>query len=74
MIIGKQLRIFGFMVGNLRAKYTEEFYSTLEPLVASGDIKHKEDQTKGLENGGEAILSVQSGANKGKAIVVVATE
>ena len=73
-IIGKQLHIHGFLTGLLKGKYEEEFYSTFPARVASGEIKHKEYLVSGLENAGQAILDVQTGANFGKCVVVVAEE
>ncbi|PPR00556.1 hypothetical protein CVT26_009888 [Gymnopilus dilepis] len=68
-IIGKSLTFHGFVVGRLTAKWDAEFYKTIPPLVASGQIKHKEHVFNGLESAGAAILAVQKGENKGKAIV-----
>ena len=73
-IIGKQLHIHGFVVGSLRPKYQEEFYSTFPARVASGEIKYKEYLVSGLENAGQAILDVQTGVNFGKCTVIVAEE
>nr|GAT44612.1 predicted protein [Mycena chlorophos] len=42
--------------------------------LATGEIKYIEDITRGLENAGEVILSVQKGRNMGKAVVIVADE
>jgi len=58
----------------LEPKYEEEFYKVIPPKLASGEIKYLEDVTKGLENAGHAILSVQAGTNKGKSVVWVADE
>ncbi|KAH9935958.1 NAD(P)-binding protein [Epithele typhae] len=73
-IVGKQLHIHGFIVGYLGPKYDEEFYSTVPARVASGEIKYKEHVYKGLEGASQAIVDVQSGANFGKAVIVVAEQ
>lgn len=74
MIVGKSLRLSGFLVGHLHYKYKEEFYRTMPKLLASGKIKFREDITKGLENGGDALLAVQKGTNVGKAVILVADD
>jgi hypothetical protein len=40
--------------------------------IARGEIKYQEDKTVGLEHVGEALLSVLTGKNTGKSVVVVA--
>lgn len=42
--------------------------------VARGEIKYQEDKTIGLERAGEAILSVLTGKNTGKSVIVVAEQ
>ncbi|KAI9065187.1 NAD-P-binding protein [Trametes sanguinea] len=71
-IVSKELSINGFIVGSIRPKYEDWFYSTWPKRVASGEIKYKEDRVRGLENAGQAIVDVQSGRNFGKSVVIVA--
>ena len=73
-IIGKSITMQGFVVYNLQTKYGAQFYSDLTPKVASGVIKHREHVYHGLSNAGEAILAVQKGSNKAKAVIHVADE
>lgn len=73
-IVAKSLSINGFIVMRLFQKYLEEFYREVPALVASGKIKHKEQRWVRLENVGEAILAVQKGQNKAKAVIHVADE
>lgn len=73
-IFANSLTLYGFIVIRLERKYDNEFYEVLPPLVASGQIKHKEEITPGLEKVGDVILSVQKGLNKAKAIVHVADD
>ncbi|KAF9464077.1 alcohol dehydrogenase [Collybia nuda] len=73
-IFAKSLTLSGFLVGRLIPKYRTEFYDTVPGLVASGEIRYSEDVTKGLNKLGEALLSVQKGSNRGKAVVWVADE
>jgi len=64
----------GFIVTQLRPKYAEEFARVMPQLVASGKIKAREHVFEGLQQGGEALLSVQKGTNLGKAVIKVASE
>ena len=73
-IVGREIKIFGFIVGSLRHKYDDEFYREVPKLVASGVIKYTEDITRGLEYAGHALEAVQRGNNTGKSVVVVAEE
>ncbi|KAH7885193.1 hypothetical protein F5I97DRAFT_1345664 [Phlebopus sp. FC_14] len=73
-IVVKQLKITGVVVVALLPKYEEDFYKEIPALIATGELKFKEDITQGLEGAGEAILSVLQGTNDGKKIVVVAEE
>ncbi|KAJ7478372.1 hypothetical protein FB451DRAFT_1131650 [Mycena latifolia] len=70
----KSLTINGLLVFHLEPKYDKEFYATIPRALAHGEIKYKEDVSKGLETVGDVILRVQQGKNNGKAVVVVAEE
>ncbi|KAG7086279.1 hypothetical protein E1B28_002243 [Marasmius oreades] len=75
MILVKSLHIHGFFVSDLSTpELEEEFYSTIPKKLASGELKHREDITKGLENAGTALEDVQRGRNFGKKVVLVAEE
>ena len=52
----------------------KEFYDVVPKKLASGEWKHREDITRGLENAGQAILDVQRGLNFGKKVVIVSDE
>ncbi|PCH38833.1 alcohol dehydrogenase [Wolfiporia cocos MD-104 SS10] len=73
-IMSKELKISGFVVSSLHAKYLDEFYRQIPPMVARGELLYTEDIASGLENAGQAILDVQTGRNKGKSVVVVAQD
>ncbi|KAJ6550185.1 hypothetical protein B0H19DRAFT_1378803 [Mycena capillaripes] len=70
----KSLTISGILVFRLQAKYDKEFYLTIPPALASGEIKYTEEVTRGLDKIGDVILRVQKGQNSAKAVVVVAEE
>ncbi|KDQ64391.1 hypothetical protein JAAARDRAFT_28018 [Jaapia argillacea MUCL 33604] len=74
LIVGKAIKMCGFLVFQFQEKYIEEFYKVVPAKLASGEIKYTEDITRGLEKVGEAILAVQTGKNKAKSVIVVAEE
>ena len=53
-------------------RYNTEFYETVPPKIAAGDIKYKEHSARGLESAGQVIYDVQTGGNFGKAVVILA--
>lgn len=69
-----EIKLYGFIVTSILPKYKDAFYAEVPMLIASGELKLKEDISKGLDSVGEAILAVQKGTNTGKSIVVVATQ
>ena len=73
-VLIKSIRMSGFIVFDMAAKYALEFHAFLAPKVASGEVKHKEHIFHGLQSEGDAILAVQKGANTGKAVVHVADD
>ncbi|EMD32975.1 hypothetical protein CERSUDRAFT_118403 [Gelatoporia subvermispora B] len=73
-IVGKQLKIHGFIVFSMHDKYQDEFYREVPRRVAAGEIKYQEDITRGLDKVSEAILDVQTGKNQGKKVIVVADD
>ncbi|CAA7262725.1 unnamed protein product [Cyclocybe aegerita] len=74
LIIGKTISMNGFLVSHLEPTYIDQFYRELTPKVASGEIKYREHVYSGLESVGEAILAVQKGENRAKAVVHVADD
>jgi len=73
-VVGKQLKIFGFIWSSLASKYETQFYEEMPAKISRGEIKYQEDKTFGLEHVGEAILAVLTGKNTGKSVIVVAEE
>lgn len=66
--------MYGFLVGSLVHKYADAFYAEMVPLVKEGKMKHREDVTRGLENGCQALVDVLSGKNHGKKVILVADD
>ena len=73
-IIGREIKIFGFIVSSLAAKYDVPFYKEFPQRIANGEIKYLEDAKQGLKETGLALYEIQKGLNKGKSVIVVATE
>ncbi|KAI3615001.1 hypothetical protein WG66_016886 [Moniliophthora roreri] len=72
--IYKSITISGLYVSDHDHKYREEFYQTIPPLIAKGEIKYTEEAENGLETVGEAIYKQQKGLNKGKVVIKVADD
>jgi len=72
-VFAKSLTIQGFLVDMLEAEYRREFYEVMPKAISEGRIKWREEVWDGLEKMGEAILAVQKGENKAKAVVRVAS-
>jgi len=70
-IIGKSITMQGFIVGRLDAKYSAVFYEEVPRLVAEGALQHREHVYTGLESVGQALLDVQKGHNRAKAVVTL---
>ncbi|TDL15197.1 NAD-P-binding protein [Rickenella mellea] len=71
-IVKKCLTLRGFLVTPLDEAYRDDFYATIPPMVANGEIKLLEDITEGLEGTGKALYAIQAGTNHGKSIIRVA--
>ena len=70
-IIGKQLKVQGFIVSSFQAK-TPEFLAEVMPMVAKREIVFEETVYEGVEAGPEAFMGLFEGANTGKAVVRIA--
>ncbi|KAF8996523.1 alcohol dehydrogenase [Cyathus striatus] len=73
-VVDKSLSIYGFVVFRLHEKYETQFYEEVPQLLAEGKLKYSEHVWEGLDKAGEAILAVQKGLNRAKAVVKVAQE
>jgi NADPH-dependent curcumin reductase CurA len=73
-VFAKSITLYGFLVFRLLPKYKDRFYEEVSALVVSGKIKHREHVWDGLHRAGEALLAVQKGHNKAKAVVHVADD
>ena len=73
-VIRKSISMHGFVFAYLMPKYGAQFYSEMTPKVASGEIQYREHVYDGLASSEEAIVAVQKGLNKAKAVIHVADE
>ncbi|TEB27718.1 hypothetical protein FA13DRAFT_1712262 [Coprinellus micaceus] len=70
---GTSLAINGVSVSRLQDKYDSAFSAEVPQPVADGTLKSKEEEEfEGLQRVGDAILAVQQGTNKTKAVIRVA--
>lgn len=70
-ILRRSLLLRGFINTEFVPTHYEAFQQELGPLVASGDIKYREDVVDGLDNAPEAFIGMLSGSNFGKLLVRV---
>ena len=56
------------------AEATQRCYDVVTPLILQGKITYREHKFNGLKHAGEALLSVHTGSNTGKAVIVVSEE
>ncbi len=68
MAISKRLTLRGFIVTD-HQKLAGEFYSTVGPWLASGDITYRETFADGLDETVEAFLGLATGRNTGKMLI-----
>ena len=69
------MTVKGFICGTGEvAKVLPEFYKNVTPLFLEGKITSREHIFHGLKETGEALLSVHTGDNTGKAVIHVADE
>jgi hypothetical protein len=70
LIVGKKLRIQGFIVSD-HLDMQEQFRKDMVEWIKAGKIKTGETVIDGLENTVDAFLALFSGANFGKMVVKV---
>lgn len=69
-IVGKRLRIQGFIVGDHQEHY-DEFISAVGAAIRDGKIAYEETIVDGLENAPRAFIDLFSGTNLGKMVVKI---
>ena len=68
LIIGKRLKLQGYIVSDYRAR-TAEFYADMKEWIAAGQIKSQETIVEGIENAPNAFIGLFTGENMGKMLV-----
>ena len=68
-ILRRSLLLRGFINTEFVERYYEAFQQEIGPLVASAQIKYREDIVDGLENAPDAFIGMLSGSNFGKLLV-----
>ena len=76
LIVVKRIKMQGFISSDKLQdpSFAPEFYANVPKWIASGELKVKEDVTKGLEKAAEALVGMFEGKNFGKAVVQIADE
>uniref|UniRef100_A0A6M2FBZ7 Enoyl reductase (ER) domain-containing protein n=1 Tax=Populus davidiana TaxID=266767 RepID=A0A6M2FBZ7_9ROSI len=73
LIVWKQIRMQGFLAASYYHLYPK-FLEMALPYIKQGKIVYVEDKTEGLETGPTSLLSLFTGQNVGKKLLVVARE
>src|SRR5690606_16363206 len=69
-VVGKSLRIQGFIVSNY-FQHIGEFFAEMGPLIQGGKMHWEETVEEGIENAPKAFLNLFKGANFGKMLVKI---
>jgi NADPH-dependent curcumin reductase CurA len=72
-ILRRRLRMQGFIVSEDYAGRQAEFVAVMNPWLAAGKIKYREDVIEGLANAPGAFIGMLSGSNFGKLVVHMGT-
>ncbi|MFH8885219.1 NADP-dependent oxidoreductase [Streptomyces californicus] len=68
LIIGKRLRLQGMLVGD-HTDLQPQFVRDVAGWLSSGELKYRETEVRGIEQGYEAFMGLLRGENTGKMIV-----
>ena len=73
LLVGKQARAQGFLVGQFRNQH-DECRQRIAWWIKEGRIKYREDVVEGLENAPGAFIGLMRGENFGKLLVKISEE
>ena len=73
LLVGKQARAEGFLVGQFRNRH-EEGRQRIAGWIKEGRIKYREDVVDGIENAPGAFIGLMQGENFGKLLVKVSED
>jgi hypothetical protein len=65
-VFWKSLKLQGMILGRLGAKYWDDFYRLIPPLIKEGKIQYTEHVVRSLDDAAQLIVDVQKGNNVGK--------
>lgn len=68
LIIGKRLKLQGFIVSDYRAR-AGEFYADMKTWIAAGQIQWQETIVEGIEQAPHALIGLFTGENMGKMLI-----
>jgi NADPH-dependent curcumin reductase CurA len=71
-VIGKEIKMQGFIVSSHQGQYKEDFMKEVPGYIQEGKLKVREHMTEGIENMGKAFQEMMKEGNVGKAVVKVA--
>ena len=74
LLVWREVRASGFIVASLAPKHADTFFTTMPGRVARGEVRYRENVSRGLASAARAIEDVQRGRNFGKSVVIVADE
>jgi NADPH-dependent curcumin reductase CurA len=64
----------GFIVGDKTAEHDPIFYREVPKLLASGEVKYKEDVVQGSDKVEDAFIGLLEGKNMGKLVVRISSD
>ena len=73
LLVGKQARPEGFLVGQFRNRH-EEGRQRIAGWIKEGRIEYREDVVDGIENAPGAFIGLMQGENFGKLLVKVSED
>lgn len=73
-IFQRSITVRGFHAYDFLQEYIAEFMTEGLSLIKQGKIKTSEQRYVGMEKAEEALLAVHTGANFGKAVVIVSDD
>lgn len=70
-VVPKRIKLQGFIVGDedMGPKYQEEHQKNVQKWISEGKFKTQQTITKGIDNAGQALVSLFEGKNFGKVIL-----
>ena len=66
---GRGVQVRDLFVGDFVAEHQDTFLGAMAPLVASGEVKYREDMRQGFEALPESFVAMMAGDNFGKTLV-----